>query len=430
MIIIVGAGLAGLTCAKVLTEAGQRVLVLERADQVGGRLRTDYHADGYRLDRGFQVLLTAYPAVKRHLDVAALKQRRFEPGALLVRNGKLAEIADPLRDPARLAASIFNVHMTPIDKLRIVQLRLELARLSTGDFFNGANQPDGQDETTEAFLRRKGFSEKFLDNFARPFFGGIFLDRSLQTSARLFQFLFHTLASGDIIVPAEGIQRIPEQLAAALPQGSLRTNAQVTEMVIRQKRVEGVRLAGGEVIEADQVVVATSSPVAEQFLHQQFPSQAVGSVCVYFAGDERLYARRKLLLNTSPRAYVNNAVLLSNIAPTYAPPRKHLLSATVLGNPAEDDEVVAERCRDELAQWFPDYQLRNWQLLAVYRIPFSQFAQPAGVYDTLPDNATDVEGLYLAGEYTTSSSIQGAMHSGEHAARAILKTPQQVASQL
>ncbi len=428
MIIIIGAGLAGLTCAKVLVEAGQRVLVLEAADQVGGRLRTDYHEDGYRLDRGFQVLFTAYPAAARHLNFTALKQRKFEPGAILVRNNKRYVISDPLREPARLAPSLLNPLISPLDKMRILRLRLELARLSVGDIFNGAAQAGGQDESTEDYLRHKGFSEHFLDNFARPFYGGIFLDRSLQTSARMFQFVFKMLASGDIILPAEGIQRIPEQLAAALPKGAIRCNSRVGDILVEDGQVQGVRLTNGETLRASQVVIATSGAVAEKFLHRPFLTQPVSAACVYFGGDERIYAQRKILLNADPHAYVNNAVLLTNIAPTYALPRKHLLSATVLGNPAEDDEALAERCRGEISQWFPDYQLRNWQLLAVYRLPLAQFAQPAGIYETLPNNRTEIEGLFLAGEYTKSSSIQGAMHSGEYAAREILQTPLRVAS--
>ena len=128
---------------------------------------------------------------------------------------------------------------------------------------------------------------------------------------------------------------------------------------------------------------------------------------MYFAGYEQLYKQRKILLNTASDAYVNNAVLLTNIAPTYAPPRKHLLSVTVLGNPAKDDETIAQRSLKEMSAWFPNANLNSWQLLAVYRIPFAQF----------------VQGLYLAGEYTQSSSIQGAMHSGEYAAQEVLKAP-------
>lgn len=428
MIIIVGAGLAGLTCAKSLVAANREVLVLEAADQAGGRLRTDYHEDGYRLDRGFQVLFTAYPAVARHLNLQALKQRRFEPGAILMRNGKRYEISDPLREPRHAINSLLNPLLPATDKLRTLRLRMQLARPATNDIFAGKLQPAGQDESSEAYLRRAGFSETYLDNFVRPFYGGIFLDRSLQTSARMFQFIFKMLASGDSILPAEGIQRIPDQLVAALPRGSVRCNARVSELLVTGGRVHGVRLISGEKIEADQVVVATSSPVAEKFIQEKLPSKALRCVCLYFAGDERLYAQRKILLNSDPQAYINNAVLLTNIAPTYAPPRKHLLSVTVLGDPVEDDAVIEQRCRAELAGWFPEHDLQHWQLLALYRIPFAQFAQPAGVFDTLPSNRTATEGLYIAGEYTMSSSIQGAMHSGEHAAREILQAPINVPS--
>jgi phytoene dehydrogenase-like protein len=422
MIIVVGAGLAGLTCAGMLVDAGKQVLVLEAADQVGGRVRTDYHEDGYRLDRGFQVLFTAYAAAERHLDYSRLKIRKFDPGAIIVKDGKRYEVADPLREPDHLPASLLNPLISTPDKLRVLRLVAQLRGLTTGDIFAGKAQPDGQDETTEAFLRRQGFGEGFIDNFARPFYGGIFLDRSLQTSARMFQFTFKMLASGDTVLPAEGMQRIPEQLAAHLPKGTVRCHARVEKVLVEDGKVQGVLLANGEKIEAEQVVVATESPVATTLVDKPLPTQAVSSTCLYFAGDEQLYTQRKIVLNANADAYVNNAVLLSNIAPSYAPRRKHLLSATVLGNPQEDDEQVAHRAIQEMARWFPAYDLSRWQLLAIYRIPFSQFAQPPGIFDRLPNNRTSVDGLFVAGEYTKSSSIQGAMHSGEYAAHAVLKS--------
>lgn len=429
MIVIIGAGLAGLTCAKVLAEAGQKVLVLEASDRVGGRVRTDYHEDGYRLDRGFQVLFTAYAAAQRHLDYDRLKLRTFDPGAILVKDGKRYEIADPLREPSHVVAGLLNPLISTTDKLRVLRLVRETTRLSTSEIFAGEGQPEGHDETSEAYLRRLGFADDgFIDNFARPFYGGIFLDRGLQTSARMFQFTFKMLATGKTIIPAEGMQRMPDQLAHTLRENTIRYNARVGDIQVIDGKVQGVRLTNGELIEAEQVVVATESPVAEKFVKKALPTQSVSTTCLYFAGDERLYSERKILLNADPNAYVNNAVLLSNIAPTYAPPRKHLLSATILGIPEEDDETVARKAIGEMARWFPDSDLSGWKLLAVYRIPFAQFAQPAGVFDALPDNRTDVEGLYIAGEYTKSSSIQGAMHSGEYAAKEVMRTGVKVPS--
>lgn len=422
MIVIIGAGLAGLTCARELIREGQRVLVLEAAEQVGGRVRTDMHEDGYRLDRGFQVLFTAYPAAQRHLSFENLKQRLFEPGALLAKEGKIYEIADPLREPGRLLPGVLNPLISATDKLRVLRLRAKVTRYSTAEIFAGKGQPGGQDESTGEYLRRLGFAEKgFIHNFARPFYGGIFLDRGLSNSARMFQFTFKMLATGQTMLPAEGMQRIPEMLAAALPSGSLRYRARVKSILLDHGSVRGVQLENGETIAAEQVVIATDSPTAARLSGQTLPTEARGSVCVYFGGKERLYKQRKILLNTASDAYVNNAVLLSNIAPTYAPPRRHLLSATILDPGSDDDEQIARRALAEMASWFPNHDLSAWQLLGVYREPFSQLVQPPGFFDSMPANATSTPGLYLAGEYTTSSSIQGAMHSGEHAARALLK---------
>jgi phytoene dehydrogenase-like protein len=294
--------------------------------------------------------------------------------------------------------------------------------LSAADIFSGKGQPGGEDESSAHYLRRSGFAEHgFIDNFARPFYGGIFLDRSLATSARMLQFTFKMLATGDIILPAEGMQSLPEQLAAGLPDGSLRCKARVSELLVSEGKVRGVRLANGETIEADQVVIATDAPTAAKLTGMSLPTEALGSVCLYFAGNEQLYPQRKILLNANANAFVNNAVLLTNIAPTYAPPRRHLLSATVLDTPEGDDEDIAGRCLAEMSGWFPGHNLNQWRFLAAYRIPFSQFAQRPGIYNHLPNNHTPLEGLFLAGEYTESSSIHGAMHSGEKAAKELLK---------
>ncbi len=423
MIVIIGAGLAGLTCARELVREGRRVLVLEAAEQVGGRVRTDMHEDGYRLDRGFQVLFTAYPAAQRHLNFTNLKQRAFDPGALLVKEGKRYEISDPWREPTHLLPGLLNPLIPATDKLRVLRLRSEVTHLSTPDIFAGKGQPDQEDESTLSYLRRRHFSEQgFIASFARPFYGGIFLDRDLTTSARMFQFTFKMLATGEIILPAEGMQRVPEMLASALPAGSIRYRARVTNLQISDGSVHGVQLSTGETIPAEQVVIATDSPTASYLTGKTLPTASRECVCVYFGGPERLYKQRKILLNTDPLGYVNNAVLLSNIAPTYAPPHRHLLSTTILDPGTNDDEQIAHRALADIARWFPEHDLSSWQMLAVYHVPFAQLVQEPGFFDHLPTNTTETAGLYLAGEYTTSSSIHGAMHSGEHAARALLKT--------
>lgn len=419
MILIVGAGLTGLTCAKVLTEAGHDVRVLEASDHVGGRVRTDANAEGFLLDRGFQVLFTAYPEVARHLDLAALKPRAFIPGGVLIRDGKWHEAGDPLQRLSLLAPTLSNPLLTFGDKMRTLRLRRYARRRTTQAIFTGPIRKG--DKSAYAELRRRHFRDAgFIDNFARPFLGGVLLDRELTTSARMMLFVFKMLSSGKTVIPELGMGQISDQLASRLPEYALRLETRVEGIVEADGRAVGVTLTGGEEMQGDAVVIATDAPSAERLTKLALPSEPLGVTCVYFGLTESLYNGPKLLLNANPNAFVNNATQLSNVSPALAPQGQHLLSATVLGLPEMSDADLASRCREDMASWFPGKDLSRARHLATYRVRFAQFRQPPGVFATLPGNTTATEGLFLAGEYTQSSSISGAMQSGEQAAAAVL----------
>jgi len=202
-VIVVGAGLAGLTCAKVLSECGAEVAVFEASDG-GGRVRTD-EKNGILLDRGFQVYFAVFPVARRHLDHEKLDFRAFDPGAIIYRGLEECVLSDP--------------------------------------------------------LRASGLSERYIESFYKPFYGGIFLSRSLYTSARVFQFTFRMLATGNTVVPARGMGEIPKELTAHLPDGAVNPNSPVDALSRDGGRVTGVR-ATGEVHEADAVVLATEAQVA------------------------------------------------------------------------------------------------------------------------------------------------------------------------
>ncbi|MBF6589058.1 MAG: FAD-dependent oxidoreductase [Ktedonobacterales bacterium] len=421
-ILVVGGGLAGLTCAKVLVEAGREVRVLEASDHVGGRVRTDQSAEGFLLDRGFQVLFTAYPAARRHLDLAALKLREIVPGAVLIREGKWHTAGDPLSRLSLLGPTLSNPLLTFGDKLRALRLRRFVRRRSVHDIFYGKVRGlRGGDVSARDELRRRHFSEDgFIANFARPFFGGIFLDRDLTTSARALLFTYKMLASGSIALPTDGIGAITDQLAARLPASAIHLETRVEGIIEAEGRAVGVTLTGGEEMQGDAIILATDAPTAERLSGRPLPSEPVSVTCVYLATTESLYAGPRLLLNANPEAFVNNVLQLTNVSPAYAPPGQHLLSVTVLGLPEMDDAVLTARCREEMATWFPGKDLTRLRHVATYRIRFAQFRQPPGIFATLPPHAAPTAGLFLAGEYTASSSIQGAMESGETAAREVL----------
>ena len=419
MILVVGAGVAGLTCAKVLSEAGHEVRVLEASDHVGGRVWTDHNADGFLLDRGFQVLFTAYPSARRQLDFGALQLRAFSPGAVLIRDGVWHTLGDPWQQFSLLGPTISNPLLTFGDKWRTARLRGYARRRSLEAIFQGPIR--GGDKSAYAELRRRHFSDSgFIDNFARPFLGGIFLDRELGTSARMLFFVLKMLSSGQTVVPEQGMGAIAEQLAGKLPAKSLLLETRVEGIVRADGRAVGVTLTGGEEMQGDAVVVATDAKSAGHFVETEVPSETVPVTCVYFGSTQSLYSGPRLLLNANPDAFVNHAVQISNVSPAYAPKGQHLLSVTVLGLPEFDDAELVARCMDDIRPWFPGKDLGKLRHLATYRIRLAQFRQPPGIFASLATNSTSTSGLILAGEYTQSSSIQGAIASGEKAAEQVL----------
>ncbi|TCJ13043.1 FAD-dependent oxidoreductase [Rubrobacter taiwanensis] len=411
-IFVIGAGVSGLTCAKVLTEQGLEVEVFEASDGVGGRVRTD-EREGFLLDRGFQVLFTAYPLVRRHLDLRGLELRVFDPGAIICRGREKSVLADPFRDPVSFLPSALSTAATLRDKLSTLGLA---ARELRGGAVAAGEEDGGLDTTTREYLRRLGFSERYIGSFFRPFYGGIFLDRSLSTSARVFRFTFRMLAAGRAAVPARGMGRIPQQLAARLPEGTIHLMSPVEGLLEDGGRIRGVRVNGRE-READAVVLATDAPAAGRLVGVKVPGGAVGEVCVYYATNG-LGAGKKILLNASEGAFINNAAEMSKVSEEYAPRGRHLLSAVAPGvHDGLSDEEIYRRGIEEISRWFPEARLEP---LTLYRIPYCQFAQPPGFRTALPKTRTRTPGLFLAGEYTVDSSINGAMLAGERAAREVL----------
>jgi len=412
MIVIVGGGLAGLTCAKVLRERGRAVLLLEASDGVGGRVRSDVVA-GFTLDRGFQVYFTAYPAGKRHLDYAALDFRTFDPAGIVVEAGKRSRLGDPLRAPQYLFETLTSPYATLGDRLRLVKLVGGLLREST----ETTNQRH-DNETTYGYLKRYGFSARFIHSFIQPFVGGQTLNRQLTTAARVFRFDFKMLAQGRTVVPAKGIGAISEQLASHSP-GCIRLNTSVAGLLREGGRVVGVQTAGGEQIAAEAVVVATESPIAAHLTGLELPTAGLVSTCVYFASPRSLHPEKAILLNANGDLFINNLIQISNVAPEYAPAGQHLLSCSIIALPELSDEQIVARAREDLARIFGS-AANEVRPLRVIRIPFGQFAQPPGQQSSLPANYTGTPGLYLAGEYTSFASINGAISSGERAARAVI----------
>ena len=401
-VIVIGAGLAGLTAARLLQRAGRRVRVLDARSQLGGRVRS-VTQDGFTLDVGFQVLFTAYPAVPRNLDLTRLDLVSILPAAT-IRDGRSSETVG--RDPGSLVSTVRASSFTWPDRVRV--LRLAAALKGTPP----AHLLLGDDEPTRVFLQRYGFSGGAIDRFFAPFFGGVFLKRDLSTSARLFRYYVRMLLDGSVALPRGGMGRITQQLAEDVDAV---LGVRVSRLIPRE---DGVTVeTERETLEAASVVVATDPPEITRLTGVAVPSEGVGSTYLYYASDTRLDKQVRLLLNAG-QGYINNALWLSNVNPLLAPSGQHLLSVTVLGAKGLND-ALDRQVRLELATWYGE-GVKQLRLLKIIALPFAQFAQPAGFSASLAPSETPLRNVYLASEATSMSSIQGAMESGERAAALIL----------
>jgi phytoene dehydrogenase-like protein len=405
-VVVVGAGVAGLCCARELHAAGVDVLVLERSDDPGGRVRTD-DVEGFLLDRGFQVLLTAYPEARRVLDVERLGLRPFASGALIRSGGRFARIADPFRHPLQALGSLRDAPGSMPDKLRVARLRRRLSRGSINEILTAPQV------TTAEALRREGFSSGLIEAFFRPFLGGILLDPALETSSRLFAFVFKMFSEGEATLPAAGMQAIPRQLAAGLPEAALRYGA-----TVESAGPGHVVLAGGERVEAASVVVAADGPEAARLTGLVPAPGAHGVTTLHYAADRSPVGEPLLVVNGEGAGPVNDLCVPSDVAPSYAPPGAALVSATVLGVPPLDDTELDAAVRGQLRGWF-GAQVDAWRLLRALRLPFALPAQPPAALTPVERPVRLREHLFVCGDHRDTASLQGAMVSGRRAAAAV-----------
>ncbi|MET4074484.1 NAD(P)/FAD-dependent oxidoreductase [Hymenobacter sp. UYCo722] len=425
-IIIIGAGMAGLACATWLHRAGRPVLVLEAADAVGGRVRTDVTPEGFRLDRGFQVLQTNYPEARRIFDYKALKLKAFSSGAVIrLPTGRETTVQSPLQKPLAAFSALASPIGTLSDKLRILSLVRHVLK-HTPEQLLARPATD-----TLTFLRRYGWSEQMINSFFKPFFGGVFLDRELTTASNFFEFIFQQFVTGTASIPALGIQELPDQLAGRLPAGTVRLNTPVAGIVDGRQ----VRLTTGQVLPASAIVLATDglatlrllagrsgnpndAPTAEA---GSYPTAARITTCTYFAtpGGHSPGRNDKLLrLNATPGALAHNVAFPADVSGAYAPAGRSLISVSTHGERSLEEAELVPLLRQELAAWFGP-AARDWEHLRTYRIAAALPVYLAGQPPRQP--LMLAENLYRCGDWTSYPSLNGALGTGREVAELIIK---------
>ncbi len=401
-VLVIGAGLAGLACAVRLHEAGRKVEVFDKSDEVGGRVRTAT-VDGFLLDRGFQVYLDAYPEAGQFLDLAALDLQSFDPGALVWRNGKIRRVMDVFRRPGALFSSALQPIGSIRDKLLVAKLRFYLRRKPIEEIWKSPEQ------TTGDYLRDFGFSESMIDLFFRGFYGGIFLEDLLITSSQMFEFTFKMFAEGSATLPSRGMQEIPRQLQARLPEKAVHLGCDVTSL-------DGTRISGKGVFrESSVVVLATDGSAASSLLPDITEPRWNSTACLYFSTENPPISDPIILLKGDREGLINNVSVPTNVSAHYGPPGLSLLSVSVLGDHRKTPDLE-KSVQTELVSWFGE-SAKSWLPLHTFHVCKALPAITAG-HNQLPPPAP--EGIYVCGDTTTSGSIEGAILSGLRTADRIL----------
>ncbi len=404
-VLIVGAGLAGLACALALQARSIPFEILEASDGPGGRVRTDF-LDGYLLDRGFQVYLTAYPEGQRVLDYQALDFHRFAAGALVRYSGKFHRAMDPWREPFAALSSILSPVGSMADKLLVARLR---ASAMAGTPEQLLLRPE---KSSMQALLDFGFSQNIITRFFQPFFGAIMYDTQLRVSSRMLEYVFRMMASGDTVLPGKGMGAIPAQLAARLPAGAIRYGARVAAV-----GENSVTLDDGQLLGARAVVVATEGPEAVRLLPRLPPVQGRKAMTAYFGIEGASpVADPMVVLNGNGQWPIQSCCVPSVVCPNYAPAGHHLMSVTLLGESQQEEAQLVGLLRGQLGRWFGD-GVKGWKFLRLYRLPH---AHPVNAPPTLQERPVMLEnGVFICGDHRFFPSIQAALENGRHAGEAV-----------
>ncbi len=402
---IVGAGISGLTCAHYLMQRDIDCIVFEASTEPGGRVASD-DVEGFTLDRGFQVFLTAYPEAQDLLDYDALELQAFEPGALVRYAGVFHRLSDPWRRPQRFWSTATSPVGTLRDKLRIAQFRRRTIRCSLEAIY------ERPETTTLDMLEQQGISNRMIGQFLRPFLGGVFLDSELATSSRMCEFVFRMFSLGSAALPRRGMRAIPQQLADKLSEGQLQTSCPVAEIHPGE-----VVLESGHRVSARAIVLATNRTAAENLVDGEQLARENGVACVYFAASAPPVEEAILVLNGDSEGPVNNLCVPSQVASDYAPAGHVLVSVTALD--WSDADQLVDEIRAQLTGWFGS-AVDEWRHLRTYEIRDALPNQFPPALSPVEKPPVVADGIYRCGDYLDTASINGAMASGRRAAEALI----------
>ena len=392
-VVIIGAGIAGLSAAREFEKRGIDYVLLEKSNQPGGRIRT-ISKDGFLLDAGFQVLHPNYPEVRNSGVWESLQFSSFLSGAFFSKEKNLTWYGNPFLDFSGFVSSGFS---SPFPfKEYPAALRIFIEAINSDEDF----QQLPVTETTMDYLRRNGFGSKTIEQFFKPFFGGVFLDLQLKAGSNYFRWLLKKFMQGKPGLPLGGMQSLPFGLVSKLP-----ANREIlfhTEV----KGIEGDKLfcINGRQFEA-RYFLDTSGM-------QNFRTSFRSTRNIYLAGPQEKKLPAALILNGNPEGSVMHFCFPSAVQPSYAPPDFSLCSVT-LKNPDQEPEFDA--IRKELQLLYPTLNWQRWHWLESFYVKKALPEHQSGGKRLFREEGN----VFFAGDIESYPSINGAMRSGREAAEMI-----------
>ena len=406
---IIGGGISGLVAAQVLESHGLSPVIIDANDRVGGRLKTDV-VKGFQLDRGFQVLLSSYSAAKKYLDYESLNLQKLKAGSCVFVGGKQWFFGDPLRDMSLFMPTLFSPLGTLSDKLKIAKLNFHLQGKTIDKIF------EDREITTKEYLTAKGFSKNIIKNFFTPFFSGIYLESELNTSSRMFEFVFKMFGEGLALLPKGGIEEISKQLKNKLKKTKILFNTVVSE--IKDKEII---LSDGKKIKTHYAIVAAEpSNLVRGLKNQKVEWKSCQNL--YFTCSKRVYEKAFIGLVSNQECLINNVFYPTSL-PAIKKGKDELISVTVVKDHGLPEEELIERIQNELKE---ECKIEDVTFLKLYNIPQALPKLNNLKYDISPTETKLKNGVFLAGDVLLNGSLNAAILAGEKAAMGVLEAAKKI----
>jgi protoporphyrinogen oxidase len=402
---IIGAGISGLIAAQILENHGYHPIIIEASATFGGRVKSDVFK-GYTLDHGFQVLLTSYPAAKKYLNYDKLDLQQLLPGATLFKNGKAQTIGDPLRSLPLLIPTLLSSVGTLADKVKILKLNALLKKKKITTIFKT------EEKKTLQYLKDFGFSNEIITDFFKPFFSGIFLETKLETSSRMFEFVYKMFGDGLAVIPKNGMQAIPDQLKNNLKNTSFKFNTPVKE--VKDKHLI---LEDGTTLDSHITIIATdASALISNLKNQETHWKSCDTL--YFETEKKILKKPLIGLVTDESTLINNIFYHTSVA-TSVKTTKELLSVTIVRQHPLDEKTLVEKV---IAELHSKCGITEVTFLKRYQIKKALPKLTNLQYEISSTETKLKSTLFLAGDQLLNSSLNAAMISGERAAMGVIQT--------